>query len=208
MMENNIKVVKFGCLVPLKRIEGSSRKEWECKCECGNSVRRLEYFIVNPKSPPKACSRMCPLHGKNKHGAINTKEYRAWVDMKQRCLNEKNSRYEDYGGRGVKVHPRWLEDFNIFLKDVGKAPTRHHSLDRIDNDADYTPDNVRWAHRIEQQGNRRNTVFVDHRGEKLTLTELSEKTGVPRKTLYARLIRGACDITQDQPRGPKKKKGR
>jgi hypothetical protein len=125
--------------------------------------------------------------------------------MKQRCLNPNNSRYPDYGGRGITVHSAWVNDFTSFLRDVGYAPGQHYSLDRVDNDGDYAPGNIRWAHRVEQQGNRRNTVFVEYRGKRLTLTEMSAITGVPRKTLYSRLISGAADITKDQPLGPKRK---
>lgn len=90
-----------------------------------------------------------------KHGMINTPEYQAWSAMKDRCLNPKSSNYPRWGGRGIKVHPEWAGDFMAFYLDVGPRPTPKHSLDRIDNDGNYEPGNVRWATKKEQADNRR-----------------------------------------------------
>lgn len=89
-------------------------------------------------------------------GHTMTPEYRLWLWMKQRCNRPKTSCYPRYGGRGIKVCERWLgrQGFSNFLADMGHRPSKEYSLDRIDNDGNYEPGNVRWATRIEQRHNR------------------------------------------------------
>jgi hypothetical protein len=79
--------------------------------------------------------------------------------MKDRCLNSAHRSYPGYGGRGIGVDPRWLESFAAFIADVGPRPSPRHSLDRVDNDRGYWPDNVRWATRSEQASNRRRAIY-------------------------------------------------
>jgi len=111
--------------------------------------------------------------------------------MNQRCRNPKHARYVDYGGRGISVHPCWVADFSAFLTDVGAAPAKNFSLDRIDNDGNYEPGNVRWLPNGEQQRNQRRTTKTAHLGKEVSLSELSEITGVKQKTLYSRAYREA-----------------
>lgn len=95
--------------------------------------------------------------GQPTHGKSETREYRVWADMMQRCSNPKNARYADYGGRGIKVCKRWKEGFAFanFLKDMGPRPSTQHSIDRINNDGNYEPSNCQWATRSQQQNNKR-----------------------------------------------------
>jgi hypothetical protein len=82
-------------------------------------------------------------------------EYKAWHNMKQRCYNKNNPGYKDYGERGIKVCERWYNSFRNFLKDMGRKPSPELSLERINNDGNYEPDNCRWATQSEQLYNRR-----------------------------------------------------
>lgn len=89
------------------------------------------------------------------HGKWTRKEYFVWSNMKNRCTNKNCDKYEYYGGRGIQVCARWQKSFVAFLEDVGERPSLQHSLDRIDNDGNYEPGNVRWATRFEQMNNQR-----------------------------------------------------
>ncbi|KKK54424.1 hypothetical protein LCGC14_3084890 [marine sediment metagenome] len=94
-------------------------------------------------------------HGHARAGA-QTKEYRAWAEMLKRCRNPSFHGYHKYGGRGIKVCSRWIKSFPVFLDEVGLAPTPQHTLDRIDNDGDYKPGNVRFTTNFDNCQNRDN----------------------------------------------------
>lgn len=127
-------------------------------------------------------------HGHNTR-ARRSPEYTAWNFMIGRCYRPRNHRYAWYGGRGIRVCDRWRTSFEAFLADVGPRPTPRHSLDRIDNDGDYEPGNVRWATSFEQSRNRRNVKLYTHDGETLTLSEWADRVGLPYSTLKQRVSR-------------------
>jgi hypothetical protein len=106
--------------------------------------------------------------------------------MRQRCLNPNHTAYHNYGGRGIRVCDRWGV-FQNFLDDMGKRPSRFHTLDRIDNDGHYEPSNCRWATRDEQAANRRTNVLLDYMGERTTLSEAARRSGIPLDTLWRRI---------------------
>lgn len=126
-----------------------------------------------------------------KHGMCESDEYNIWTLMKGRCLNVKNKRYPEWGGRGITVCDRWKNDFMAFYEDMGARPSISHSLDRINNDGNYDPENCRWATKMEQSNNRPRWVrLIEFRGESMTITQWAKKIGIGRKTLYDRFENG------------------
>jgi hypothetical protein len=115
---------------------------------------------------------------KTKHGYSETPEYKAWCDMRSRCENPNHKSYKDYGGRGVRVAEEWLcmtNGFLCFLEHVGPRPSQHHSLDRILNDGNYEPGNVRWALKDIQLENRRKVARIDQFSDDELMEEINRR---------------------------------
>lgn len=113
------------------------------------------------------------MSGKPTHGLHKTPEYQAWSDMKQRCYNKNCLRYRVYGGRGIRVCDRWLNSFENFIADMGFKKSGE-SLDRIDNDKDYSPDNCRWTDIVTQNNNQLRFYGEDNYNTKLTNAKVIE----------------------------------
>jgi hypothetical protein len=117
----------------------------------------------------------------------DTPEYKAWSEAKQRCHNPNNDKYEWYGARGISVCEEWRNDFMAFYNHIGPKPSRRHQIDRIDNDKNYEPGNVRWATGKSNIMNRRNTVYCVYLGERMLLEKYAEIMGIPYGTAWARM---------------------
>ena len=110
--------------------------------------------------------------------------------MKARCLNPKSPNFHNYGGRGIRVHGPWIQSFKVFLNDVGRRPSRDHTIDRIDNDGHYEPGNVKWSTGVEQGERRRDNRTLTFCGETLTLIQWARRIGISHACLSMRLYRG------------------
>jgi hypothetical protein len=117
-------------------------------------------------------------------------EYSVWQGMKRRCDNPNFKQFHQYGGRGIKVCDRWLNDFHAFLSDMGPRPSPFHTIDRIDVDKGYSPENCRWATRREQARNRRVTQYVEIFGHKYLAVDVALTIGVKTETIIKRANRG------------------
>src|ERR1039458_4876959 len=124
------------------------------------------------------------------HGMLKTPEYKAWGSMKQRCFNPKCKEYKNYGGRGITMSDRWINSFENFLQDMGQRPSKDHSIERIEVNGNYETYNCKWATLIEQHNNRRDNVFLEYKGERLTVAQLSRQEGVNYDVLLSRINRG------------------
>jgi hypothetical protein len=118
------------------------------------------------------------------------REQRCWAKMIQRCVNPRSNSYHNYGGRGIRVCARWLKSFDNFLADMGPKPSPKHSIERRDNDGDYTPSNCCWATRHEQHRNMRRNMWITLDGVTLCLKDWARRTGMDQMTIKGRLRRG------------------
>ncbi|MDX2215526.1 MAG: hypothetical protein SFY66_19840 [Oculatellaceae cyanobacterium bins.114] len=164
-----------------------------CKCtDCGKEKEiRLDGLRSGANNKCRGCfmRRLHTTHGCT-HNDVVTAEYTAWKNIKKRCNNVRAKEYKNYGGRGIKVCDRWANSFENFLADMGKRPTKNHSIERIDSDGDYSPENCKWATRGEQNRNMRNNRWITFEGETLVLGDWSERLQIPFTTLHYRLKAG------------------
>lgn len=178
---------KYGMLEVVSR--GTSKNsdgtlKWVCKCECGTLKEIARCNLVKKKNATVSCGCI-----NQKHGCTDTPEYDAWCAMRRRCENPKDTRYSEYGGRGITVCERW-QIFTNFLEDVGKRPTMEHSLDRQDNNKGYFKENVGWSTTKQQMNNKQNTHMLTVDGETKPLQIWCELLGLNPKTVSTRLCRG------------------
>lgn len=165
------------------------RSRWICKCDCGFTKSVMTQNLINGQS--QGCGKGVCAPALKHGGRMNrTPEYAAWVCMKQRCLNPKSRNFKTWGGRGIKIHPEWINDFEKFLSHVGLRPSPKHSLDRIGNEGNYEPGNVRWALPIVQQNNKRSSKIISHAGKTQSVAQWSRELGIHRNDILRRLKLG------------------
>lgn len=178
-----------------------------CRCKCG-TVKDVAADKL--RSGRSKCCNLCAAKSERRitnlsHGMSRTSEYDAWSSMIERCTKPGSHNYEGYGARGIHVCDRWLHSFQDFFSDMGLRPTSDHSIDRVDNDGNYSPENCRWATRAEQQANRRVTRKVVVDGKEIPVSILEKEAGLARGVLSARLDMGwSLDRALSEP-GRKKK---
>ncbi len=160
---------------------------WVFACDCG-ALKSIDAHSVRYGATRSCgCLHSETAAAKNtKHGKSHTPEYLTWKSMRERCGNPNVLNYHRWGGRGIRVCPEW-DDFDLFLAHVGPRPSSKHSLDRINNDGNYEPGNVRWATAAEQARNRRNTQLFTINGTTRHLSGWAESVGISIQCLMHRM---------------------
>ena len=149
--ENKLIGKIYGDLTIIEYINDiKNHKTFKCVCICGKEIIRTISSINRTKKPNCGCNRITT----KTHGMGKTSEYKSWQGAKERCYKKNRSGYHQYGGRGITMCDRWLNSYENFYEDMGKKPTKQHSLDRIDLNGNYEPSNCRWATSLEQSNNK------------------------------------------------------
>lgn len=160
------------------------------RCTCGHE--RTTYKSRWNKYSGKGCQK-CWIRklGRSRRtvASSNKLEWNSWRAMRARCSNPSYVRYDRYGGRGIKVCERWNE-FGNFLEDMGRKPAANYSIDRIDSDGDYTPENCRWANQSTQVRNSERSKKITYKGATKPLADFAEQFGIPHEVVYKRIWRG------------------
>lgn len=175
----------------------SKKVRWICLCDCGKETLAITQHLRNGNTKSCGCRRVevtTQLGRITTHGMTKAVEYKAWQSMKDRCYNEDSANFPNYGGRGIMVWRDWMTSFARFFQDVGPRPSPRHSLDRIDNNGHYQPDNCRWATAEEQSNNKRTNVKYLVNGEEKSIAELAREYHIPPATLFCRLFRDNLSI--------------
>ena len=162
-----------------------------CVCDCGMAKRTRLHQLISGAIKSCGCFRreFSSITGRNvKHSKCYTPAYGSWVAMRFRCRNPKHIAYPHYGGRGITICERW-DDFRNFLSDMGERPV-DSSLDRIDSNGNYCPENCRWATNKEQSRNRRDNHVLTFQGRSACLAQWAEDFGLKYSTVKERIKRG------------------
>jgi hypothetical protein len=190
----NITGAVFGRLTVLHR-HGRNRNAatWLCVCKCGTETIAEARMLRRGTTQSCGCLRRESVIAVSKtHGMSKTRTFAIWRGMIHRCGNKNATEYMRYGGRGITVCKQWLE-FSSFLVDMGEAPAGL-TIDRIDNDDGYRPENCRWATRREKQNNLSSNRRITFNGLTLTVTQWADKVGMSRSFLWQRLFRDEWPI--------------
>lgn len=168
---------------------------WQCVCDCG-TVKIVDGAALRNQAI-KSCgclNRELTTARSTKHGLCRMKAYHAWSAMRGRCENPRDAGYKDYGGRGIKICERW-QDVRNFVADMGEPPPGME-IDRYpDKNGNYEPGNCRWATKLQNMENRRNSRIITFRGERMSIGAAARLAGVHRASLRKCILRGESPET-------------
>lgn len=178
---------RFGKLTVIEKVDYIGKNtRWICKCDCGNIVKIQSNNLLTGNTKSCGCLRA-------KHGSYKSRLYKIYTSMKYRCSCPTDTGYKNYGGRGIKVCDEWLQDFHNFKEWAlnngydENAPRGECTLDRIDVNGNYEPNNCRWITNLEQQSNKRNNTHIEYQGVIYTKKELARKFNINYATFLYRL---------------------
>ena len=201
-MIKNLAGLKFGRLTAIKPANNTEqgRAQWLCRCDCGGEKIAQAAYLNRGDTRSCGCLAL-----EQKRNAAQSKchemskrnlrrEYSSWQAMNDRCYKPSAIGFENYGGRGICVCDRWRHSFENFVSDMGLRPDEM-TLDRIDNDFDYSPANCRWSTRKEQANNRRNNRIITIDGEAMNVQQWAERLGIDCHIIHTRLYLGKDERT-------------
>lgn len=192
---NDLTGKKFGRLTVIGLADKKSRKTyWICQCDCGNlKIARsdsLQCGAIKSCGCLKKEQDKVNLTAHHSHKQSGKRIYNIWQGMKARCYNKNNARYHRYGGRGITICEEWKDDFSAFYEwSINNGYSEDLTIDRIDNNKNYSPENCRWSNNEEQCNNRDTNINITIGNATKTLMQWCEIFELDYKTIYARYSR-------------------
>jgi len=183
----------FGRLTVIERAENAGKTtRWKCQCECGAETIVRQPDLKSGRTSSCGCLFSEQLAARNsKHGLSNTKLCSTWRAMKGRCYNPNCRAFKNYGGRGIGVCDEWRNDLEAFYNwSMANGYQDNLSIDRIDVNGDYSPNNCRWTTKIVQANNTRSNHLLEYEGRTQTIAEWSREVGIKQHTIVRRLNLG------------------
>ena len=188
---------RYGRLVVISAAGKSkdNRQQYLCKCDCGKETIVVGKHLVSGNTKSCGCyKRDAGVIANTTHGMSKTRIYKTWASMKDRCEREKSNHYANYGGRGITVCDEWRNDFKAFCDwALSNGYADNLTIDRIDVNKNYCPDNCRWVLANEQAKNKRKTIYLTKDGETRLVKEWAQILGIPAYTIYSRKELGFSD---------------
>ena len=178
---------RFGKLTVLSRSENQGlHTRWKCICDCGNIKEVIGSHLQSGSIVSCGCQSKERISKLNyRHGKSRTRLYNIWCGMKSRCCDVNCASFPKYGGRGIKICDEWFSDFIAFHDWALKnGYSSNLTIDRIDVNGDYSPENCRWETPKNQSNNTRRTILISYLGETMSIKNLSEQLGINYHRLY------------------------
>ena len=166
----------------------NTNAKWLCRCECGVEKSVAGYSLIQGQSTSFGCA--FPSRGNLKHGLSRSKLYRTWCGMIRRCHDPSSRQYKNSGNRGIIVCDEWRSSVEAFSRFIGQPPSPRHELDRINNDGNYEPGNVRWVTHSRNNRNTRRTTMVVWSGKLMALRDVAEHFGLNFDRVRSHIRRG------------------
>ena len=194
---------RFGRLTVIEAGAKEGRNpRWRCLCECGQTTSTTPSNLANGRTQSCGCMQkeMRASIGlrATTHGSSDDLTWRRWRSMKARCELPNTKSFPRYGGRGITVCERW-QDYTNFLSDMGPCPHAGMTLDRIDTNGNYSPENCRWADRTTQNRNTSRNHLLTHDGKTICVAEWAETLGINVRTILSRLAKGEAPALALRP---------
>lgn len=199
MKYKNLIGKKFNRLLVIELAESKNDNiVWKCLCDCGKITNVITANLTSGRVKSCGCLKEEKLIRRNTtHNQRHTKLYEVWKTMKQRCSNPNNKGYKNYGGRGIKVCDEWKNSFQSFFDwSMKNGYSTNLSIDRIDNNGNYCPENCRWTNRIVQANNSRWNKFITINGETHSLADWCRIYKMPYTLVSNRVSRYGWDIVK------------
>ena len=200
----NITGVKFGKLTAIEKVgiyvtpKGSKASVWRCKCDCGNEINVVRGSLTSGNTRSCGCLREDTC---TKHHGTGTRLYQTYRNMINRCYREDTDSYYLYGARGIGVCDEWRNDFNKFREwALSHGYEEDLTIDRLDNDKDYCPENCKWSTFAEQANHTSHCHYVYDGNEKLSISQFARKYGVKPTTFRQRIVTWGEDVAIERTR--------